>query len=435
MPSDTAPLAGRPTAADADAALSDEDADGLLVSTVLSDEGRQDPYTAYARLRAGRGRWNTAFGDLGLAGYHDCLEVLRHPRLGRPESDMDLPDGMSGRARDVDGDRAASMLFLNPPDHTRIRGLVSRAFTPKRVEALRPQIAALLAPVLDRFAQEGGGDVMSELAVPFPVAVISELLGVPKDGNEHIRPLVRDVTAFIDAAADEAALERAAVSGVELMDYFSGLIEEKRDHPDDRLLSALIEVEEAGDRLSHEELLSNTLLLYAAGFETTSNLIGNGLRLLLVNPDEMTRLRAEPTLLPSAIWEMLRTDSPVQLNNRVALEEVELFGRRRPRGASFIVLQGSANHDDAAYDDAGRFDVARFTNPDVPPPLSFGWGAHHCLGAHLARAEGEIAFGALIGAFSGIELDVDALDDGRVHYRPSFTLRGLDALPVRVTPS
>lgn len=413
--------------------LSGEAADVLLASTVLSDEGRQDPYPAYARLRTGGGRWDTAFGDLGLAGYHDCLEVLRHPKLGRPEPDMDLPVGLSGRAgREPDGDRAASMLFLNPPDHTRIRGLVSRAFTPKRVEALRPRIAELLRPVLARFAEEGGGDVMSELAVPFPVAVISELLGVPREGNEHIRPLVRDVTAFIDAAADDVALERAARSGEELLAYFDALIEEKRTTPDDRLLSALIDVEEAGDRLSHQELLSNTLLLYAAGFETTSNLIGNGLRLLLANPDQMRRLRLDPALLPSAMWEILRVDSPVQLNNRVALEAVELFGGRRTRGASFIVLQGSANHDEQVYADPDAFDVGRFEESDVPPPLSFGWGAHHCLGAHLARAEGEIAFGALLDAFDDIQLDTTALDGGQVRYRPSFTLRGLESLPVRV---
>lgn len=415
-------------------ALTDEEADGLLVATVLSDEGRQDPYPAYERLRAGGGRWNTAFGDLGLAGYHDCMEVLRHPKLGRPEPDMELPVGMSGRAG-RDGERPPSILFLNPPDHTRIRGLVSRAFTPKRVEALRPRIEDLLRPVLQRFADEGGGDVMADLAIPFPVAVISELLGVPREGNEHVQPLVRDVTSFIDAAADDVALERAERSSEELAEYFTDMIEQKRAHPDDRLLSALIQVEEAGDRLSHEELLTNTVLLYAAGFETTSNLIGNGLRLLLVNPDEMARLRGDRSLLPSAIWEILRADSPVQLNNRVALEEVELFGTRYRRGSSFVVLQGSGNHDHRVYPDPARFDIARFGSPDAPPPLSFGWGPHHCLGAHLARAEGEIAFGALLDAFSAIELDTAMLPDGALHYRPSFTLRGLDALPVTVTPT
>jgi cytochrome P450 len=416
------------------APLTPTEADGLLASTILTDEGRQDPYPAYARLRAGGGRWVSDFGSMGLAGYQDCIEVLRHPKFGRPEPDMELPEGLGGRDRRT-GENEVTMLFLNPPDHTRIRGLVSRAFTPRRVEELRPQIAALLEPVLDGLADSGRGDVMSELAIPFPVAVISELLGVPREGNEHIRPLVHAITAFIDPAADDETLDRAAVAGLELFEYFSALIDEKRAQPDDRLLSALIEVEEAGERLSFDELLGNTLLLYAAGFETTSNLIGNGLRLLLNHPDQMDRLRADRSLVPSAMWEILRADSPVQLNNRVALEEVELFGRTFTRGSSFIVLQGSGNHDEAVYTDAEAFDVGRFAGPDVPPPLSFGWGAHHCLGAHLARAEGEIAFGALLDRFSDITLDMSALPDGQPHYRPSFTLRGLDALPVTVTPT
>ena len=325
------------------------------------------------------------------------------------------------------------MLALNPPDHTRIRALVSRAFTPRRVEELRPVIESLLDPVLERFADQQQGDVMSELAVPFPVAVISELLGVPGEGNEHIRPMVRDVTAFIDAASDDEAIERATLAALELVGYFSELIEEKRAHPDDRLLSALIEVEEAGDRLSPAELIINTLLLYAAGFETTSNLIGNGLWALLDNPDQLDRLRADRDLLPSAMWEILRYDSPVQLNSRTALTDVELFGATWQRGDTFTVLQGCANRDAGAYPDPERFDVGRFAE-EVPPPLSFGWGAHHCLGAHLARAEGEIVFGALLDRFASIELDhAVELDNARPHYRSSFTLRGLDTLPVRVT--
>jgi cytochrome P450 len=414
------------------APLTPAEADGLLASTILTDEGRQDPYTAYARLRSGAGRWVSGFGAIGLSRYQDCLEVLRHPRLGRPEPDMDLPLNIGGRERRRDPENEVTMLFLNPPDHTRIRGLVSRAFTPRRVEALRPEIESLLAPVLDRVEDSGGGDIMSELAIPFPVAVISELLGVPREGNEHIRPLVHAITSFIDPAADEEALNRAEVAGAELVEYFTALIDEKRSTPDDRLLSALIEVEEAGDRLSFEELLGNTLLLYAAGFETTSNLIGNGLWLFLQHPDEWDRLRADRSLLSSAMWEILRADSPVQLNNRVVLSEVELFGEARPRGTSFIVLQGSGNHDEDVYPDPERFDVGRFAGADVPPPLSFGWGAHHCLGAHLARAEGEIAFGGLLDRFGRIELDTDALGADRPRYRPSFTLRGLESLPVRV---
>jgi cytochrome P450 len=414
------------------ATLSTTEADELVNSIVLSDEGRQDPYVRYARLRASSPRWRSATGTVVLTRYHDGLEVLRHPKLGRAEPDMELPGTLTGRARrNVDG--GTSMLLLNPPDHTRIRGLVSRAFTPRRVEELRPVISGLLEPLLDHFEQRGGGDVMSELAVPFPVAVISELLGVPREGNEHIRPLVRSVTALIDAASDDEMTAQGQAAAMELAMYFLSLIEQKRSEPDDRLLKALIDVEEEGDRLSMEELVANTILLYAAGFETTSNLIGNGLRLLLDNPEQLERLRQDRSLLPSAVMEMLRADSPVQLNVRVALERVELFGETHERGATFVVLQGSGNHDESVYDDPGRFDVGRFHDSDAPTPLSFGWGAHHCLGAHLARAEGEAVFGSLLDRFTHLELDREALGGGEPRYRPSFTLRGLEMLPVRIS--
>ena len=412
--------------------LSVAEADEVLTSIVQTDDGLQDPYSRYDALRAGSPRWRSSSGAIVLTGYDDCMEALRHPKLGRAEEDMEVPSSF-GRA-ERDGNRNTStMLFLNPPDHTRIRSLVSRAFTPRRVEELRPQFRALLDPILDRLTAHGGGDVMAELAVPFPVAVISELLGVPREGNEHIQPMVRAATSLIDAAADEAATEAGQLGVIGLAMYFVELVETKRATPDDRLLSALIQVEAEGDRLSPEELIANTILLYAAGFETTTNLIGNGLRLLLAHPDQLDRLRAEPALLPSAILEMLRYDSPVQLNMRFALDEVELFGERLPRGTAFVVLQGCGNLDPAAYDRPERFDVARFAAGTAPQPLSFGWGAHHCLGAHLARAEGEIVFGELLARVDHIELDRAAIGGAGLRYRPSFTLRGLEALPVRIS--
>ena len=409
-----------------------EQADELLASLVQS-EGLQDPYSRYAALRAGAPRWRTAAGSIVLTGYADCMEALRHPKLGRAEDDMELPSsfGRPERRNDRRGN-TSTMLLLNPPDHTRLRSLVSRAFTPRRVEALRPTFRALLDPALDRLAGAGGGDVMSELAVPFPVAVISELLGVPREGNEHIRPMVRAATALIDPASDDETTAAAEAAVVELAMYFLGLVEQKRAAPDDRLLSALIEVEAEGDRLSPEELIANTILLYAAGFETTSNLIGNGLRLLLANPDQMDLLRSDPGLIGPAMLEILRHDSPVQLNMRFTLEPVEMFGELHPRGTAFVVLQGSGNHDAQVYSSPERFDVRRFTDPDTPQPLSFGWGAHHCLGAHLARAEGEILFGELLQRFRHIDLDDDAVGEQGLRYRPSFTLRGLESLPVRL---
>ncbi len=421
MTATTAPL---PTSAEADE---------LLLSSIGTDDGHQDPYRRYAELRRIAPAWRTGVGSVAVTSHRDGMEVLRHPRLGREEPDMDLADSIAGRSRVRDGN-VSTMLLLNPPDHTRIRSLVSREFTPRRVDGLRSTIHGLLSPILDRFAEQGGGDVMVDLALPFPVVVISELLGVPKEGNEHIHPLVRSITALIDPASDEAAIAAGEAAGAELAVYFSELVEQKRATPDEHLLSALIEVEASGDRLTTEELIANTILLYAAGFETTSNLIGNGLRALLASPDQLELLRGDPSLLPSAVLEMLRYDSPVQFNVRTALDTVELFGETFHRGSSFLVLQGSGNRDEAAYDRADRFDVTRFVaGSDAPQPLSFGWGAHHCLGAHLARAEGEIVFGELLSRFEHIELDTARLDGGVPRYRPSFTLRGLEGLPVSVT--
>ncbi len=403
--------------------ITPDEADALLSGAILTDEGRQDPYGPYREIREGLGRYRSVIGSMIVADYESCLEVLRNPALGRPEPAMDLPPGLSGRDRPTE-DRPPSMLFANPPDHTRLRGLVSRTFTPRRIEGMRPRIEALLAPILDEMAEAGTVDVLEVLGSRLPAAVISDLLGVPPELHETLAPHVRASTAFIDAAADDEAIARAE-AGVEVMgEVFEQLVIDKRADPDDRLLSALIGVEEAGDRLTHEELLANTGLMYAAGFETTTNLIGNGLYALLTHPDQLERLRADRSLVPSAVWELLRWDSPVQLNVRAALREVELFGETINYGQLFTVLQGSGNRDEAVYPNADTLDVGRFVDRSTPPPLSFGWGPHHCLGAALARAEGEIVFGALIDRFDSFEL----VEEPR--YRSSFTLRGLTSLVV-----
>ena len=403
------------------------ESDALLASVVLDDEVRQDPTPIYRRLREESPRWTSSFGMTVLAGYDDCHDYLRSPAWGRPEADMATRSIGTPRARNP-GDSSA-ILFLNPPDHTRIRSLVSRAFTPRRVEALRAGIGDLLTPILDEVASSGGAEIMAALAIPFPVAVISELLVVPRDGTGGFETLVRDSTALIDPAADADALARAESAIGQLAEFFIDLIDHKRRHPDDGLLSAMTQVEAEGDRLSEEELVANTMLLYAAGFETTSNLIGNGLWALLGNPEQWHRLREDPGLVPSAVWEILRHDSPVQLNGRSALVDTDLLGTAVERGTQLVLLQGAANHDATIYDRPERFDVGRFAGDGAPLPLSFGAGAHHCLGAHLARAEGEVIFGEMVRRFQQIELAGPA-----PRYRPSFTLRGLERLDVSVTP-
>ena len=229
--------------------LKDSEADDLLISTILTPEGRQDPYAAYARLRNEKPRWQSSTGSTVLASYRDGLEALRNPKLGRAEADMGSRPTISGQQRILDG-TTTSMLLLNPPDHTRIRSLVSRAFTPRRVESLRPVMQSLLDPILAEFGRNGGGDLIAGLAAEFPISVISLLLGVPTEETARIRPLVRSVTSLIDSASDDATIERAQTDLAELIAYFVDLIDVKRQNPDDALLSALIDVEENGDKLS-----------------------------------------------------------------------------------------------------------------------------------------------------------------------------------------
>jgi hypothetical protein len=366
-----------------------------------------------------------------LSRYADCKAVLAAHDFGKGER---LARGPSAFVDDEQSDalqaelerRNRPMLFLNPPDHTRIRGLVSRAFTPRRIEELRPRIDAMVAAVLDPLADGGEVDLLDVLGFPLPVAVIGALVGVPPEDHAWFRQRVRDGAASLELNADAEVLRRAAVALGEMSDYFDHLVEVRRARPEDDLLSALIAAEDEGDRLTHEELIANVILMFAAGFETTTNLIGNGLVALCAHPEELARLRADPSLLPSAVDEILRFDSPVQVDGRVALVDTTLpDGSPVAAGETAITLLGAANRDPARFADPDRFDVGRADNG----ALSFAWGIHHCLGAGLARAEGTAVFGALLDAFSTIEVL-----DQPPRWRRSLTLRGLDGLTVRLRP-
>jgi cytochrome P450 len=361
-----------------------------------------------------------------LTRYDDCKAVLASHAFGKGEG---IPRGQGILGQEMpepDPDRVPPMLFLDPPDHTRIRGLFSRAFTPRRIEALRSSIDDIVAGMLEPLRDAGEVDLLDTFGFPVPVAVIGELVGVPKEDWPRFRTLVRNGAASLELNADREVLELARTSLEEMGVYFDALIEERRTSPRDDLLSALIQVEEQGDRIAHDELITNVILLFAAGFETTTNLIGNGMVALLQHPDQLQRLRGDRSLLPSAVEEILRFESPVQLDGRTALVDTTLpDGSPVPEGRFAITFLGAANRDPDRFVDPERFDVGRENNA----PLSFAWGIHHCLGANLARAEGYSAFGALLDTFSDIEL----LDDPPV-WRRSLTLRGLDRLRVRLTP-
>jgi len=408
-----------------------EDLDAILANIFLTPEGKADPYPGYAAVREASALHETAFGGYVAGRYEDCSSLLRDNRLGRGEPGSPAEYlGLTQEEYDARFPRSAgrveSMLGLDPPDHTRLRSLVAKAFTPKTVEALRPRIQELTSGLLDGL--EGEVDVIPELALKLPITVIGEMLGVPREDHAGllapIKVVVRSLATFEPNLEEFSEIYEA--SGV-IDDYFQELVNHKRASPAQDMLSELIQAEDAGDKLTEAELLATIMLLFVAGYETTTNLIGNGLRALLFFPDQMRRLRDDPGLVKAAVEEMLRYDSPVQFTARVALRDgLEVAGVPIAKGTQIIVLLGGANRDPRVYDRADSFDVGR----SGPPPISFSGGIHYCLGAALARAEGQIVFDSLLARYSAIEPAWP--EDKPPVYRDSAVLRGLETLPVRL---
>ena len=315
------------------------------------------------------------------------------------------------------------MLVQDPPDHTRLRGLVAKAFTARRMEDMRPQIQAIVDKLIDRVEGEGGMDIMRQFAHPLPVEVICDMLGIPESDRQPFYESSTVSGRLIDPTPmTPEELADADASNENLAAYFADLFERRRKDPGDDLISLLVQVEEAGEKLSEEELFANVILLFGAGHETTVNLIGNGLLALHRNPDQIERLKADPSLMPNAVEEMLRYDSSVQMTGRVALEDIEVGGITLKRGENIINLLGAANRDPEVFADPDKFDVGRKEARNL---VSFGGGIHHCLGAQLARIEGEIAIGTLLRRLPNLKLDNAETPD----WRPTFTLRGVKTLP------
>ena len=403
------------------------DPDVLLAEILLTPEGKADPYPRYAAIREHAPAYRTAMGFTVFARYDDCQMLLRDPRFGKGEpgpiweqynlTEAEWQDRFSDFTK-----QTRSMLGLDPPDHTRLRRLVAKAFTPKTVEQLRPGIERLTDELLDDC--EGVVDVISVLALALPMSVIGEMLGVPVSMRAELQPHIRATVATLEFTPTLEQLDAASIAAKEIAARFDELIAERRANPTEDLLSELVHVEEQGDQLTHQELMSTIMLLFGAGFETTTNLIGNGLLALLDHPAELQRLRADPSLMGSAVEELLRWDSPVQIDGRKVFEDVELYGIEIKAGEEVVTLLGAANRDPRAFEDPDRFDVARMGTH----PMSFGAGIHFCLGAPLARAEGRVVFERLLDRFPVIE---PAWGDERPRYRDSIVLRGLETLPVR----
>lgn len=386
-------------------------------------EFHADPYPAYHRLRELDPVHQTPLGLWVLTRYDDVLMALRDARFGR-EGFAPLLEAVYGSPGDT-STLPRSMLFQDPPDHTRLRGLVNKAFTPRVIEGMRSHIQGIVDRLLDRVEDKGSMDLIEDLAYPLPVTVICEMLGVPVEDHPAIRQWSADVARSLDAiglATNNEVIERGRAGRRALAEYFRRLVPERRRQPRHDLLSALIAAEEQGDKLSEGELISTCILLFIAGHETTVNLIGNGMLALLRHPDQLRLLREDPALIPSAIEELLRYDSPVQRTARVSSERVEVGGRTIDKGAMVVAAVGAANRDPAHFSDPDRLDVTRRDNRH----LSFGFGIHFCLGAPLARVEGQVAIGTLLRRRPRIELATATPE-----WRESSTLRGLKALPLR----
>lgn len=384
---------------------------------IVAPEDWPDPHPYYHRLRAERPVWFVPeWDEVVCTRWADCERVLRDPTFS---SDMGRRRRPSPNDPRGDLELPPSLLFMDPPDHTRLRKLVSSAFTPRTVERLRPHVAELVAGLLDA-ADPSGFDLIEAVGYPLPVTVICELLGVPVEDQHLFGPWSSDASRMLDGDLDQATIERGITAFMSLLNYLNGLFEERRVAPRDDLVSALLAAEEEGDRLSEDELRSIVILLFVAGHETTMNLIGNGTVALLRQRDQWDRLVADPSLAPSAIEELLRFDGPVHLTGRIATQPSVVGDVEIEPGQGVVTLLAAANRDPARFTDPDRIDIAR---PDVQH-LTFSHGIHYCLGAALARLEGQEVFTALTQRFPTLELTEEPV------HREHFVLRGYRAVHV-----
>ncbi len=424
------PLTGATTDRDA------SDADAVVHKLFFTPAGRSDPYPHYTWLRAHAPTHQVGFADAWVVSRYDTAQsVLRDPRLGKgPANFNDLLAAPGAEVRPMPAImREGALVFMNPPEHTRLRALVGKAFTPRRVEQLRAVTTSRAEGLLDELVRSTPApavdgtveiDVMDRFAFELPVQVISDLVGVPPDDRAAFRQWVRAGAVGLEPGAADHEWDAARQAAKDLAVYFHGLIRSRRKAPADDLLSDLIAARDGTDRLSKTELIVTTILLFGAGFETTMNLIGNAMLTLARNPLELARVAQNPGLVNPAVDEVLRYESTAQIAGRLALEPLEIDGQRVPAGAWVIALLGSANRDPEAFPDPDRFDVGRQPNFH----LSFSAGAHHCIGASLARMELGVVIELLARRFSSIELV-----DPEPQWRPGLVVRGPERLPTRCT--
>jgi cytochrome P450 len=388
-----------------------------------------DPYRQYAALREHDPVHRSPLEVWVLFRYDDIVGVLRDSSLS-VQIDNAAPTARTRMfAEQAPGEverGSHAILNIDPPDHTRLRRLVSKAFTPKMVHELRPRIQELVDDALDAIAARGQADVIADLAFPLPFTVISEMLGMPDGNRDEVRGWSHTLTKTLDPILSPEEVEASLAAANKMMAHIEDVLAWKREHPADDLLSGLLAAEDEGDRLSQVELLDQVILLYIAGHETTVNLIGNATLALLLHPDQLAQLRSDPELDAGAVEELLRYDSPVQFSRRITTADLDVDGTTIPAGTFTLTCLGSANHDDARWGPTA--DELDITRPDAGQHMSFGNGIHHCLGSSLARTEAQVAIGSLVRRFPDLDLAGEPERNGRV------VLRGLERLPVSVGP-
>ena len=386
----------------------------------LSDAMVRDPYPVYAKLREWSPVHYSRLSDaVLLSRYKDVDAILRnHARF---TVNPDLRKSRKARYKPPREER--SILFMDPPDHTRLRSLVNKAFTRSAINALEPRIREIMGTLLDDIEDPSGFDLMHTVAIPLPVIVIAEMLGIPQEDRAQFRLWSDQRARLLEPMLTRSERKTADEASVQLSEYFLSIIRSHQGEPRDDIMTRLVQAEEQGDTLSETEMLNMLRLLLIAGNETTTNLIGNGMLALLRHPDQLQALRDDPGLIPAAVDELLRYDSPVQMTLRCAVEDCDIDGMAVRAGQDVILLGGSANRDADAFENPDQLDF----NRQKQDHISFGRGIHYCLGAGLARLEGRIAFEMLLERFGSLRLLTD-----RPAFRYSIVLRGLTSLPVGV---
>ncbi|UXY28892.1 cytochrome P450 [Streptomyces sp. HUAS TT20] len=387
-----------------------------------------DPYPAYAELRArGRVIHYEPTGQWLVPHHADVSALLRDRRLGRTYQHRFSHEDFGRTAPPPEHEpfhvlNDHGMLDLEPPDHTRIRRLVSKAFTPRTVERLKPYVGELAGELVSALVAVGGGDLLKDVAEPLPVAVIAEMLGIPESDRAQLRPWSADICGMYELNPSEDTAAKAVQASVEFSDYLRELIAARRKEPGEDLISGLIAAHDEGDRLTEQEMISTAVLLLNAGHEATVNATVNGWWALFRNQAQLAALRADHSLVPSAIEELMRYDTPLQLFERWVLDEIEIDGTTIPRGAEIAMLFGSANHDPAVFTAPETLDLTRADNPHI----SFSAGIHYCIGAPLARIELAASMKALLEQAPSLSLVAEP------ERKPNFVIRGLEGLSVEV---